>query len=142
MLGYAIGRIGCFFNGCCYGAPTNLPWGVRFFDDGHWTPPSHPTQIYASLMGFAFFALLAWIERRKSYDGQLLGWYLIFAAIERFVMEIWRGGYTSTVVAFGLTDVQFLCIGILVIGVVTLFVLRRRKAPVTPATPPLGAVTH
>jgi phosphatidylglycerol:prolipoprotein diacylglycerol transferase len=99
MIGYAIGRLGCLFNGCCYGAPTNMPWGIRFFDDGHWTPPSHPTQLYASLLSFAFFGILVRLERHKQFDGQLLGWYLILAAIERFTMEIWRAGYTSTVVA-------------------------------------------
>ena len=29
-LGIAVGRIGCFLNGCCYGAGTDLPWGVTF----------------------------------------------------------------------------------------------------------------
>jgi len=142
MLGYAIGRIGCFLNGCCYGTPTTLPWGVRFFEDGKWTQPSHPTQIYASAMGFLFFGLLVWLERRKSFDGQILGWYLIFAAVERFVMEIWRGGVTSTVVAYHLTDVQYLCLAILVVGIITLLVLRRRKSLGAPAEQALGAVTH
>lgn len=142
MLGYAIGRIGCFLNGCCYGVPTTMPWGVRFFDDGHWTPPSHPTQIYASLMGFFFFGLLVWLEKRKAYDGQILGWYLVFAAVERFVMEIWRAGVTSTIVAYHMTDVQFLCIGILIVGFVTILVLRRRKQPGATAKQALGAVTH
>src|SRR5437016_3549270 len=51
-LGYAIGRVGCFLNGCCYGHACALPWGVRFTDEtsGGLTPPSHPTQLYATLM--------------------------------------------------------------------------------------------
>jgi phosphatidylglycerol:prolipoprotein diacylglycerol transferase len=141
MLGYAIGRIGCFFNGCCYGMPTSMPWGVRFWDDTRnaWTVPSHPTQIYSSLMSFAFLAVLTRIERHKSFDGQLLGWYLIFAGIERFIMEIWRAGYTSTgIMAFGLTDVQYLCMVVGAIGAVTLVVLRRRHSAVI-SRPPLGA---
>lgn len=142
MLGYAIGRIGCFLNGCCYGMPTTMPWGVRFYNNGHWTPPSHPTQLYASAMAFAFFGLLVWIERRKAFDGQVLGWYLILTAVERFVMEIWRAGVTSTVLALGLTDVQFLCIGIFVAGAVTLLLLRRRRPPLMSVTPPVEAVTH
>ncbi len=141
MLGYAIGRIGCFLNGCCYGAPTTMPWGVVFHDDGLVTQPSHPTQIYASLMSFAFFAGLVWLERRKVFDGQIIGWYLILAAVERFVMEIWRAGYTSTIVAFGLTDVQFLCITLVVIGAGCLWTFRRRSLLVSsPPTPPVGAV--
>src|SRR5687768_546020 len=48
-LGYTIGRIGCFLNGCCYGTPTDLPWGVVF---PHAEVPvaCHPTQLYATLL--------------------------------------------------------------------------------------------
>jgi len=59
-LGYSIGRIGCFLNGCCYGGPTNLPWACRFHDPpitGPLTPPSHPTQIYASIVNLGVQAL-------------------------------------------------------------------------------------
>lgn len=143
MIGYAIGRIGCFFNGCCYGAPTNLPWGVRFYDNGHWTVPSHPTQLYSTLMSLVFFAILMRMERHQAFEGQLFGFYILFASIERFVMEIWRAGYTSTdIMAFGLTDAQYLCIGLFVFAIVLLSVLRRRK-PAMPSTaaPPVGAVT-
>jgi len=31
-LGHAIGRLGCFSAGCCYGKPTSAPWGVTFTD--------------------------------------------------------------------------------------------------------------
>ncbi len=113
MIAYAIGRIGCLLNGCCYGAPTNMPWGMRFFDDGHWTPPSHPTQLYASLLSLVFFAGLVWLEKRQTYRGQIACWYLLGTATERFLMEIWRAGTTSDVVRVGpihfLTDVQWLC---------------------------------
>ena len=126
MIGYAIGRIGCFFNGCCYGIPTTMPWGVRFFDDGHWTPPSHPTQLYASAMSFLFFAILVRIERRQTYVGQMVGWYLIFAATERFIMEIWRAGVTSTIVFHGLTDTQILCLALAIFGTVLLNVTKHR----------------
>src|SRR5947208_1202704 len=61
-LGYAIGRIGCFLNGCCYGGPTTLPWGVVFRDADHGglTPPSHPVQPYATLLNLGICALLVW----------------------------------------------------------------------------------
>jgi phosphatidylglycerol---prolipoprotein diacylglyceryl transferase len=141
MLGYAIGRIGCFLNGCCYGGPTSMPWGVVFHDDGRVTPPSHPTQIYASLMSFAFLGVLIWLERNKSFDGQIIGWYLILASVERFVMEIWRAGYTSTVVAAGLTDVQFLCMALIAVGGCWLVVFRRRKPVAHPSqSPPVVVV--
>src|SRR5207244_3785073 len=47
-LAMAVGRLGCFFNGCCYGTPTDLPWAVPFAVDGQ-VVLCHPTQIYESL---------------------------------------------------------------------------------------------
>ena len=134
MIAYAIGRIGCLLNGCCYGGPTNMPWGIRFFDDGHWTPPSHPTQLYASLLSLVFFAGLVWLERRRTYFGQIACWYLVGASVERFLMEIWRAGTTSDVVALGLTDVQWLCLAMAAVALTGMAVFRR-KYPVHPAAP-------
>ena len=127
MVAYAIGRLGCLLNGCCYGGPTDMPWGMRFFDDGHWTQRSHPTQLYASLLSFAFFGGLVWLERRRTYLGQIFCWYLVGAAVERFLMEIWRAGTTSDVVLYGLTDVQLLCLGIAAFAFTGMILLRRRS---------------
>ena len=139
MIAYAIGRIGCFLNGCCYGAPTNLPWGVRFFDDGRWTPPSHPTQLYAAFLGVIFFFGLVWVERHRRYLGQVSCWFLLATATERFIMEIWRAGTTSDLVTVGpihfLTDVQWLCIGLFALGLTGMAILRR-YFPVPPVTLP------
>ncbi len=130
MIAYAIGRVGCFLNGCCYGAPTSLPWGVRFHDENILTVPSHPTQLYATALSLVFFAVLVWMEKRRAYYGQIACWYILFASVERFVMEIWRAGTTSDVVAhvagFGLTDVQLLCLGMATVAVVGMVILRRR----------------
>jgi phosphatidylglycerol:prolipoprotein diacylglycerol transferase len=138
MLGYAIGRIGCFFNGCCYGRPTTLPWGVRFNDEGYITPPSHPTQIYSSILSFLFLSILLRLTGKKAFDGQILFAYLLLSAIERFIMEIWRGDATSTVIwrhgAIGMTDVQFMCIGLAAVSSVALALLARRAR--TGAVPP------
>lgn len=145
MIAYAIGRVGCFLNGCCYGAPTEMPWGVRFFDDDHWTVPSHPTQLYASALSLVFFGGLLWLERHRAYLGQVVCWYLLGAATERFLMEIWRAGTTSDLVHVGpirfLTDVQWLCLGIATVALTGMAVLRR-KFPVPPAAlpPPLRPV--
>jgi len=124
MLGYAIGRIGCFFNGCCYGAPTNLPWAVSFNINGVMTP-SHPTQLYSSFLSFVFFGILVRFEGGKGgFPGRVACWYLILAAIERFIMEIWRAGVTSSGIFLGLTEVQWLCCGMLVVGIAGLIGLR------------------
>lgn len=150
MIAYAIGRLGCLLNGCCYGAPTNMPWGIRFHDDGIITPPSHPTQLYASLLSLVFFAGLVYMERRRIYFGQLFCWYILLASTERFLMEIWRAGTTSDIVRVGpihfLTDVQWLCIGMAAIALTGMAIFRR-KYPVPPVPPtaerlPMGAVAR
>ena len=141
MIAYVIGRLGCLLNGCCYGAPTTMPWGIRFHDDdtGLLTPPSHPTQLYASLLSLAFFAGLLWLERRRSYYGQISCWYILLAASERFLMEIWRAGTTSDIVKVGpihfLTDVQWLCLVMAMVALAGMAVLRRRY-PVQPKPRP------
>ncbi len=142
MIAYVIGRLGCLLNGCCYGAPTTMPWGIRFHDDGVLTPPSHPTQLYASLLSLGFFAGLVWLERRRAYYGQISCWYILLAATERFLMEIWRAGTTSDVVRVGpihsLTDVQWLCLVMAAVALVGMAVLRRRypAPPLSPPAPP------
>ncbi len=150
MIAYAIGRVGCFLNGCCYGAPTAMPWGIRFFDDGRWTPPSHPTQLYATALATVFFLGLVYAERHRHYLGQVACWFLLGTATERFIMEIWRAGTTSDLVSVGpihfLTDVQWLCLGIFAVGLIGMALLRRKYAVppmvVPPPTRPVEAIAR
>lgn len=94
-LGHAFGRVGCFMTGCCYGKPTDLPWAVHFPAD-HWTKGVgvHPTQLYESALNFLFYAGLAWLYRRRKFDGQVFAVYLIGYAIIRTTTEMFRGDYT------------------------------------------------
>jgi phosphatidylglycerol---prolipoprotein diacylglyceryl transferase len=127
-LGYAIGRVGCFLNGCCYGGPTDLPWACRFHDPpitGPLTPPSHPTQIYASIINLGVFYLLLRIFRRQRVTGQVLWSYIVFYAVYRFGIEFLRAGVTAQVAAAGLTQAQWASIGMLLAGGAVLFWLSR-----------------
>lgn len=97
-LGHAFGRIGCFAAGCCWGKPTDLPWGVTFTSklaqDWVGTPLGvklQPTQIYESLFEFVNFAFLTWLFRRRKFDGQVIGAYLITYGVARFLFEFLRG---------------------------------------------------
>jgi phosphatidylglycerol:prolipoprotein diacylglycerol transferase len=117
-LGYAIGRAGCFLNGCCFGLPTALPWGVVF-------PPGslaalyspgqhlHPTQIYSIISMLIVFALLILIYRRKRYDGQILIRGLLLYSVYRFLVEFLR---FSTIHWFNLTPSQWLSLLIFTFG--------------------------
>ena len=87
-LGQAVGRIGCFMSGCCYGKPTLLPWAVTF---PHLSHARHPTQIYESLVTFAIFLTLLWYAKRKTAAGQVAWLYLILYAVARFFLEFVRG---------------------------------------------------
>jgi phosphatidylglycerol:prolipoprotein diacylglycerol transferase len=93
-LGLSLGRIGCFFAGCCYGKETLLPWGIVFKNPeslARLNVPLHPTQLYDAVNGVVLFFFLSWMERKKTFDGQIF-WLLIFLySITRFFVEIFRG---------------------------------------------------
>jgi len=97
-VGQAIGRMGCFMAGCCYGKPTSVPWAVTFTDvfanRNVGTPldtPLHPTQIYESLACFLILGILLWMAPRKRFHGQVVLAYVVLYAVARFVVEMFRG---------------------------------------------------
>ena len=93
-LGHAFGRLGCFFAGCCYGAPCTGPACVTFTDMHSLAPlgiPLFPTQLMESAGEFFIFGLLLLLIRFKRFDGQIFGFYLVFYAVLRFIIEFFRG---------------------------------------------------
>lgn len=86
-LALAVGRWGCFFNGCCYGVATDLPWGVNFFGDG---VRRHPTQVYESIFHLTMAAILLWITYEGWLRYQRLKLYLIAYGLFRFAIEFIR----------------------------------------------------
>ena len=93
-LGHALGRLGCFFNGCCYGKPCDLPWAVTF-------PPPHqmagiplqPTQLYESAGDLVIFAGLSWYFRHRRFPGEIVWLYIFSYGSLRFGLEFLRGDY-------------------------------------------------
>lgn len=112
VAGQAIGRLGCFAAGCCWGKATALPWGVSFTDvyasRAVGTPmdtPLHPSQLYESLATFLILAFLLWLAPRKSFHGQVALSYVALYSAARFALEFlrgdpdrgsWLGGVVST----------------------------------------------
>ena len=138
-LGYAIARIGCLLNGCCYGAPTSLPWGMRFpvfLDAGITTHPSHPTQIYSSLGSLVILAILLKVRARLPARGQLFCLYLALYSIMRAAIEVLRRDFTAVRLLDGITQAQAVSFVILVAAVLGLFLLGRRQASKTRPAPP------
>lgn len=89
-LALAVGRIGCLLNGCCYGKPTGLPWGITYPASTGIVGARHPTQIYEFMLDMALFGLLWWKRDSWERDGTTF-WLFVggYAAI-RFTMEFWR----------------------------------------------------
>jgi phosphatidylglycerol---prolipoprotein diacylglyceryl transferase len=91
-VGLAIGRVGCFMSGCCYGKQTLLPWGVEF-PPGHETYPFHvhPTQLYESFALILLALLLEMVYRRSKTVGTTMSLFFIGYGIIRFLIEYLRG---------------------------------------------------
>ena len=85
----AIGRLACFVAGCCYGAPTSLPWGVRFATAGN-EQLRHPTQLYESIFHLAMAGLLLELRRRGLFRSQLVKLYILTYLGYRFLTEFIR----------------------------------------------------
>jgi phosphatidylglycerol:prolipoprotein diacylglycerol transferase len=130
-LGSFFGRWGCLLNGCCYGRPTTMPWGIQF-PKGHETYPNyvHPTEIYDSLLNLCLYMSLAWLFRRKTFDGQVFAVYLICYAVLRSFVELFRGDYTPAHYWGGLTPGQIVSIATILVGMLLLWKLPRKGPPV------------
>src|SRR6185369_14671161 len=96
-LGHAIGRLGCFAAGCCYGKETSHWWGVTFTNPiantNAGTPLGkalEPTQLIESAAELIIFGVLTWMFGRKKFDGQIFGAYLFLYGIARFFIEFLR----------------------------------------------------
>jgi phosphatidylglycerol:prolipoprotein diacylglycerol transferase len=116
-LGHAIGRLGCFAAGCCYGIPTDLPWGVTFTDSYSGTLvgvplqiPLHPTQLYGFFANLALFGALLWFYPRKKFDGQVFWVYVLSYSVIRFLLEFLRGDPRGSLFGGALSTSQFIAI--------------------------------
>lgn len=83
-----IGRLGCFHAGCCYGTPTSLPWGVVFPNVDALS--RHPTQLYEAAFHLTAACVLAWLQWRGLFRGQLIKLYIMSYLIYRFATELIR----------------------------------------------------
>jgi phosphatidylglycerol---prolipoprotein diacylglyceryl transferase len=138
ILGQAIGRLGCFAAGCCYGkVAPRVPWAVTFTDPyaarAVGTPldtPLHPSQLYESALAFLLFFGLLWLAGRKRFDGQVILAYAMGYSVIRFVLEFWRGDPDRGTVFGGVLSTSQLISIILVLVAATLWPrLSRNRLP-------------
>lgn len=123
-LGLFFARIGCFLNGCCFGKPTNLPWGIAFPADSPvgwvFTGPVHvhPTQLYSSIAGLAIFGILLKLEKKVRFSGYLFWMFLLLYSIWRFFIDILRYYEPKAYLFWGLTFNQLISILIFLLSIV------------------------
>ena len=108
-LGHALGRLGCFFAGSCYGRPTDVPWAVIYSDPNSLARdiigvPVHPTQLYSAAFLTFLAGILLVIGYRPAFRGQVIATYGILYGTFRFFIEFFRGDPRGTVV---LADITF-----------------------------------
>lgn len=137
-IGLALTRIGCFLNGCCFGTPTDLPWGVQFptgsipfyiYGDAH----IHPAQLYSSLYGLGLFLLLHYMMKRRKFVGQLVAVLFMVEAVFRFIIEYVR--YYEDAMYFDLgglhpTFNQFVSLSLFLLGL-GIYIIQSRRGPST-----------
>jgi len=124
-IAYAFTRIGCFLNGCCYGIPTSLPWGVSFIEHGVRTPPSHPTQLYGTFASLLIFFVLTRFEKQNRAPGFVFVAYLGLYGVYRLLVEFVRAGDRWLL---GLTPAQWVSILMIAACGVVLFTVYRGSA--------------
>ncbi len=153
-IGQAIGRIGCFTAGCCWGKPTTAFCGVHFTEKGHevtrvpiivnhlmdpiqqnvWAEKLgglnaalylHPTQLYEAAATFLIFIILLVMFRRRRFQGQIILSYMLLYAVARFIIEFYRDDPRGEI--FGLSTSQFIAV-LLFIGSILGFIWRIRGA--------------
>lgn len=133
-LGEAITRVGCFLTGCCWGRPTNLPWGTSFpkgssaywymrnmsheLDQSHaFTPALHPTQLYMCLgLLLIVFPVLLYAARRPHFKGSIALMYLFSYGVLRFTVEVFRGDSAHPLLNMTLS--QLISLGLAVFSLV------------------------
>ena len=151
-LGHAFGRVGCFFNGCCYGKLTNGPFGVSFpANSPAWNEQAHlgllpatavralpvlPTQLFEAAGCIAIFVVLlfAYLKlNRPAVDGRMqpkeragvvAAVYLASYGVMRFLMEMLRGDPRAAVM--GLSIGQTISLGVFAAGVMFAVAAYRR----------------
>ncbi len=130
-LGHAIGRLGCFAAGCCWGKECDRAWAVTFTsksaNDLTGVPlfvPLHPAQLYEAFAEFLTFAILYWYFLKPHRDGAVIGWYLVLSSVSRFGIEFWRHHEQALPFGLPLSITQWIALATMLAGGWLLF---RRK---------------
>lgn len=141
-LGVAIGRMGCFLNGCCFGDVCNLPWAVSFPEpsppwqshaashligsNAHWSLPVHPTQLYSVADGLILCVLLLAYFPIRRRDGEVMALLMVTYPVTRVLIEYLRSD--ERIFFAGMTISQNISLGLLACGLAFWYALSRMPA--------------
>lgn len=129
-LGHAVGRLGCFSAGCCWGKPTDSWIGVRFTEKASeltgvpFDVALVPTQLIEALANLLIFFFLLWVWRRRRFYGQVIYAYLMVYSVTRFTIEIWRDDPRGSLL--GLSTSQLISIALFLLGAALMIYYWRR----------------
>jgi phosphatidylglycerol:prolipoprotein diacylglycerol transferase len=132
-LGLFIGRMGCFFAGCCWGRPSSMPWAVAFNAPDTLSSSGniavHPTQVYEALSGLLIFIFLNWRFTKKKYEGQIFLEALSLYSVARFAIEFFRGDdYRGYLFGGFISYSQFISLAILPLALSGMYLYSKRKS--------------
>lgn len=121
---HAFGRIGCFLGGCCYGKEYH-GFGAIQFPDNEYIPqlsevPRFPTQLIEAVMNLGcFFIFLYLYKKNKIEEGKMIGCYICYYSVFRFLIEFFRGDIVRGAI-LGLYTSQIISLLLLPVGIVIL----------------------
>jgi phosphatidylglycerol:prolipoprotein diacylglycerol transferase len=127
---WAMAKLGCLFNGCCYGKPCSLPWGIVFPEGIKGTPagvPLHPTQAYEIII-MGLLVLVFKLLQGERWRGTMLLWFVGIYGIGRTATDMFRGDADRYIYIGPITLTQLICMGAAVVSIGMLLLCRRSLA--------------
>ena len=131
-LGHAIGRLGCFAAGCCYGDRCSLPWAVTFTrpeaNELVGVPlntPLHPTQLYEAAAEVLICLFLLRMIKRPHQAGAVIGWYVVLYSGVRFAVDFLRHQDQGNVLGGPFTTAQTISLGLIALVAIIRFRIRK-----------------
>ncbi len=133
--GIFLARIGCYLNGCCFGTPTDGPFGVLFPSDSaahavFGDSPVHPTQLYSSAYGLILMIGLMWVNRRWYRVGRSVGLFFVAESAFRLLIEPLRYYEQAMWVDFAGMEITYNVIASALMLLIGLYFLVRRQSAV------------
>ena len=122
VFGHAIGRVGCFFTGCCFGSQCDLPWAVHMH--GEWI---HPVQLYEAFGLFLIgYFTLKWVNSKKE-NFFVVTRYLLYYSVLRFIVEYFRGDKIRGVYWFDLSTSQMISVAIFIASACAIIIAKNKR---------------